>query len=275
MKIYISADIEGISGVIDGTFTSIGAPNYERGRRLMTGEVNAAIRGIKRAGATEILVNDSHGPMTNIIIEDLDEDVYLISGNKKLLGMMEGVDETFDAVILIGYHGRHNTSAVLAHTYNGAAVSEIKVNGQVVGEFEFNSLLAGYFRVPVVMVSGDNILNAQAKEFNNNVEGIEVKTAHTRYVAKNINPKKVHKLLEDGAFKVLSSNYKENIKPSVMKGKVELEIAFLNSGMAEATLCIPGVELIAPNRVRYVAKDMLEAYKIRGGLITLGYSTTR
>ena len=131
MKIYISVDIEGISGVTNWGFTHEGGYNYERARRFMTEEVNAVIRGAKKAGAEEILVNDSHGPMTSILIEELDEDVVLISGNKKILGMMEGIDNTFDAVMLIGYHGRHNTSGILAHSYNGSVVSEIKLNGRV------------------------------------------------------------------------------------------------------------------------------------------------
>lgn len=275
MKIYISADIEGISGITNWGFTNEGGYNYERARKLMTEEVNAAIRGAKNAGAVEILVNDSHGPMTNIFIEDIDEDVNLISGNKKLLGMMEGIDETFDGVFLIGYHGRHNTSGVLAHSYNGSVVSEIMINGQVVGEFEFNSLVAGYFGVPVVMVSGDDVLTLQAKFFNENIEAIQVKKAHSRYVAECIQPSRVHKMLEEGAIKVLSSNYRSAIKPNTIKGEINLQIAFSDSGMAEGTLCIPGVELITPNRIRYIANNILDAYKIRGGLITLAGSWMR
>ncbi|MFR1707524.1 MAG: M55 family metallopeptidase [Clostridium sp.] len=266
MKIYISVDIEGISGVTNWGFTNEGGYNYERARKFMTEEVNAVIRGAKKAGAKEILVNDSHGPMTSILIEELDEDVVLISGNKKLFGMMEGIDNTFQAAMLIGYHGRHNTSGVLAHSYNSSVVSEIKLNGSVVGEFEFNSLVAGAFGVPVVMTSGDNILTGQAKEFNRDIEAIEVKKAHSRYVGECIQPKRVHKMLEEGAERAISS---KKICPNILEGEVELEIAFIDSGMAEGTLCIPGVKLIAPNRIKYIAKDILEAYKVRGGLITL------
>ncbi|WP_346940274.1 M55 family metallopeptidase [uncultured Clostridium sp.] len=266
MKIYISVDIEGISGVTNWGFTHEGGYNYERARRFMTEEVNAVIRGAKRAGAEEILVNDSHGPMTSILIEELDEDVVLISGNKKILGMMEGIDNTFDAVMLIGYHGRHNTSGILAHSYNGSVVSEIKLNGRVVGEFEFNSLVAGYFKVPIVMTSGDNILTCQAKEFNKNIETVEVKKAHSRYVGECVQPKRVHKMLESAAEKAINN---KSVIPNILEGEVELEIAFMDSGMAEGTLCIPGVQLIAPNRIKYKAKDIIEAYKIRGGLLTL------
>lgn len=271
MKVYISADIEGISGVVNGKQTNEGGYGYGRAQKLMTEEVNAVIRGIKSLGTCEILVNDSHGPMTNILIEELDEDANLISGNKKLLGMMEGIDDSYDAVILVGYHSRHNTSGVLAHTYHGGVISEVKINGNIVGEFELNSILASYFGVPVVMVSGDDVLSEQVKSFNENIESVIVKKAHSRYTAECLNPKKVHKLLEEASVKVLSSDFKNNIKLYKIEDneKVELEITFLNSGLAEATLFIPGVELIAPNKIKYIAKDILEAYKIRTGLTNL------
>lgn len=271
MKIYISADIEGISGVVKGSQTIEGGHGYERARKFMTDEVNAVIEGIKSVGVSEILVNDSHGPMTNILIEDLDESANLITGNKKLLGMMEGINETYDAVMLIGYHARHNTSGVLAHSYDGRVISEIRIDGEIVGEFEFNTMLAGFFGVPVVMVSGDDVLSKQVSTFNENIQSVIVKKAHSRYTAECLNPKKVHRLLKDSAIKVLTSNFKYIIKPYTPQvgNKVELEISFMNSGLAEATLFIPGVELIAPNKIRYMAKDILEAYKMRTGLTNL------
>ncbi|QUH21311.1 M55 family metallopeptidase [Alkaliphilus sp. B6464] len=272
MKIYISADIEGISGVVNGTHTSPQGYDYNRARKLMTDEVNAAAKGAKLAGATTILVNDSHGPMTNLLIEELDEDVVLISGNQKLLGMMEGIDHTYDAALLIGYHARHNTSGVLAHTYYGIVISEVKINGKIVGEFEFNTLVAGQYNVPVVLVSGDDILSKQVKEFNPEIETLIVKNAHSRYTAGCIQPKKVHRLMEEKVQKTLTDKLK-SISPRKIEGKVELEVAFLNSGLAEATLFIPGVELIEPNRVKYVAKDLIEAYKMRAALTTLAAST--
>lgn len=273
MKIYISADIEGISGVVDGSFTSEEGYNYQRARELMTGEVNAAIRGLKQQGITDILVNDSHGPMTNILIEKLDEDARLISGNKKLLGMMEGIDESYDAVMLVGYHAKHNTSGVLAHSYNGSVIHEIKINGQTVGEFEFNSLIAGYYDVPVILVSGDDELSRQVKAYNEEIESIVVKRACSRYTAECLQPKKVHSLLEEGVKNSISRI--EAIKPCKLSGKVELEVAFANSGMAEMCMFIPGAELSAPNRIKYAAKDILEAYKIRIAFTTLAASTIK
>lgn len=272
MKVYISADIEGISGVVNTAQTSPQGYDYCRARKLMTNEVNAAIRGAKLAGATEIVVNDSHGPMTNLLIEDLDEEARLITGKHKLLGMMEGLNDTFDAVLLIGYHARHNTPGVLAHSYFGRVISEIKINGNVVGEFEFNSMIAGDYNVPVVLVSGDDVLAGQVKSFNVGIETVIVKHAHSRYTAECVQPVKVHKMLEKSVHETLS-NKLQTIKAYEGQGQVEIEVAFINSGMAEITQLIPGVEMVTANRVRYMAKNIIEAYQVRMALTTLAAST--
>lgn len=130
MKIYISADIEGVSGVVEREHLSNQGHDYSRARKLMTEEVNAAVKGVLKAGAKDILVNDSHGSMTNILIEELHEGARLVTGRQKHLGMMQGIDESFDAVLFfIGYHARHNTPGVLSHSYHGKTVYGIKLNG--------------------------------------------------------------------------------------------------------------------------------------------------
>jgi D-amino peptidase len=272
MKIFISSDIEGVSGVVNTTHTTPSGSDYNRARKLMTDEVNAAIRGAVSAGATEIIVNDSHGPMTNLLIEDLVEDAELITGKLKLLGMMEGIDKTCNAALFLGYHARHNTPGVLAHTYSSMVISEVKINGKVVGEFEFNAMIARHFGVPVVFVSGDDILREQVREFDADVEALVVKKAVNRNAAKCMLPKKVHRLIEQAVNKVLSESLKSS-KPTTVKEPVELEVAFLNNGMAEAANFIPGITLIAPNRVKYQASDIVEAYKVRAAITTLAASS--
>lgn len=269
MKIYISADIEGIGGVVNRTQLSNDGYDYARARKLMTEEVNAAVKGAMDGGAKDIIVNDSHGPMTNLLIEELNEQARLITGSQKHLGMMQGIDETFDAAIFIGYHARHNTSGVLAHSYHGRVVSEISLNGKPVGEFEFNSLVAGYFGVPVVMVTGDNVLSEQVEAFNCKIENVVVKEAVSRYTANCLHPKRIHALIESTAKDAVSSK-KTNIEPCTLEGQVEIEMAFMNSGMAENALLLPGAEMVSPNRVKYLAKDLLEAYKVRSIFIALG-----
>lgn len=269
MKIYISADIEGISGVVEREHLSSEGHDFSYSRKLMTEEVNAAVKGAIKAGASEVLVNDSHASMTNILIEELHEGARLISGRQKHLGMMQGVDSSFDAVILIGYHARSNTSGVLSHSYHGRAVYGIKLNGNPVGEMEFNSYVAGYFNVPVVLVSGDDILEEQVKAFRPEVESVVVKEAVSRFAANCMHPAEARKLIKSKVEDVLK-NKMNLIQPSKLEGPVEIEVKFMHSGMAENAMLMPGVELVSPNTVKYVARDLLEAYKVRSVLITLG-----
>lgn len=272
MNVYISADIEGISGVVNRSHTSPEGYDYQRARRLMTGEVNAAIRGAKAAGAKDILVNDSHGPMTNILIEELEAGARLLTGAHKTYGMMQGLDESFDAVLLIGYHGRHNTPGVLAHSYHGGVVQSIHLGELEVGEFEFNTLLAGAFGVPVVFVSGDQILAEQVRSFDSGIEALAVKIAHNRYAADCLSPTTVHGLMEAGVQKALEQDLK-NLKINQLEGPVKLTVSFANSGMAEVCRGIPDIILTNPHSVLYEAKSIKEAYTMRSVLTTLGAST--
>lgn len=267
MKIYISVDIEGISGVVNSSHTTIGKHEYDRARVLMTGELNAVINAVQESGQHKIVVNDSHSKMTNILIEELNEEIELITGDHKQLGMMECIDEDFDAAIFVGYHARHNTPGTLAHSYYGSVVSEITVNDMKVGEGELNALLAAAYDVPVIMISGDNVLSEQIQEFNPDIENAVVKKAISRYTARCLSPTKVKKLLNKHCKEALSRV--DNISMVKFEGKVKLEVEFHNNGLAEATLNVPGVELIKANRVRYMAKDIVEAYRVRSVLTTL------
>jgi D-amino peptidase len=134
VKVYMSANIEGISTVVDSDQCNPGGADYQRVRRLMTQEVNAAIEGTIAAGATEVVVCDGHGPAKNLIPEEMHEDAYLISGPLKPFGQMEGTDDTFSASIFVGYHARMGTQGILAHTMNGSTVAEIRVNNTILGE---------------------------------------------------------------------------------------------------------------------------------------------
>lgn len=272
MKIYISADIEGISGVVNKSHAMVEGWDYQRARKLMMDEVNAAVKGALTAGATEILINDSHGFMTNLCIEALNPKARLLTGSHKTYGMMQGIDETYSAVLLIGYHGRHNTSAVLSHSFYGTVVSEIKINGTVVGELELNALLAASYGVPVVLVSGDDVLAEQANAYHEEIETVIVKTAISRYSANCIHPDVVHQMLETAVQRALNKP-KNGFLSKMIEGTVLLELSFMNSGMAEACVGIPMVELVKPNCVSYKAESIQEAYRMRSVLTTLAAST--
>ena len=264
MRLYISADIEGISGVVNRCHVNAEGKDYFRARTLMTNEVNATIEGAIEAGVKEVVVNDSHGPMTNILIENLHPAASLITGTPKRLGMMEGIQSDFDSVMFIGYHARMNQPGVLSHSYHSGVISNISINGMEVGEFAFNTLLAGYYQVPVVLVSGDNILAEEVKCLNPEIQTVVVKHAQGRYAARSIQPFIVQERIKTAVKQALQ---KENpVKPCRMEGPVSLEVTFIHSGLAEVASIMPGTQMIAPNKILYQAKDIQEAYLARAAM---------
>ena len=180
MKIFISADIEGVCGVFHTRQTGENSSEYERAKKLLTEEVNAAIEGALEAGAEEILVNDSHGSMRNIILEDLNPAARLISGFPKPLVMMEGIDNSFDGALLIGYHAMSRTRGILANTINGFTFHSIKMNGVAYGETEINAALAAHFHVPVIMASGDDDLGEEISDFSHGLNLLRSKKQEVR-----------------------------------------------------------------------------------------------
>ncbi len=156
VKVYISADMEGIWGVVHANQTSPDSPEYAAARKWMAEDVNAVVAGLFDAGATEVVVNDSHGSQRNILASDLDPRASLISGSPKPLSMMEGIDATFAACIFVGYHAKAGTAAaILDHTISGSVVRAIRVNRIEMPELGLNAAIAGYYGVPVVLISGD------------------------------------------------------------------------------------------------------------------------
>ena len=171
-KIYISADLEGVVGAVTGEQLGPGGFEYNRFREFMTGEVNAAIKAARAAGATEILVADSHGNGQNLLIEKLPKDVKLIRSWPRPLGMMEGIDSSFDGVIFTGYHSStDNMDGVRAHTFSSARLTSVKVNGKVMSEGSWNAAVAGEFGVPVIMIAGDDAAVNEVKALIGNAEG--------------------------------------------------------------------------------------------------------
>jgi len=170
-------DLEGISGLNGDDQMSPGQPEYGRARKLMAEDANAAIRGAFEAGATEVLVNDSHGGQRNLLPEDLDPRARLISHSFKRYGMMEGLDESFDAIIFVGYHAKADSPrGLFAHTGSGV-VRDLQLNGRSVGEGGMNAALAAWYGVPVVAVSGDDVAVAEVKESVSSVQTVTVKRA--------------------------------------------------------------------------------------------------
>ncbi|PYZ94639.1 peptidase M55 [Salipaludibacillus keqinensis] len=273
MKIFISADIEGATGVATNHQLRKN-DEYQRFRKFMTEDVNAAIEGACEAGATDILVADGHGNMSNIFIEDLDPRARLITGNNRVMCQMEGLDESFDGVFFIGYHGREGGSerAVINHTLAGICVWEIKINGRPVGEAEMNAGVAGHFNVPILMLSGDDAVSEEVKKTLPDMETAIVKRGIDRIAADLLPPVRSHALIKEKAKKAV-----HNLERVVVY-KAELpatfDITFKRTSQAFMTTTIPGVELIGPKTIRFTSEDYLTAYKQMWACVIIAMAAT-
>lgn len=269
LKIFISVDMEGIAGVVHSDQTSSSGKDYNLARRWMTGEVNAVVTGALQAGAAEIVVNDSHGSMRNIIASELNAAARLITGSPKPLAMMQGIDETYDAVIFIGYHARAGTEGgVLDHTISGGSVLSISVNGIEMGETELNALIAGWYGVPVVLIAGDSTVCRQAqKALGDELEVAPVKEAVGRYAANTLTPEKAQGLIYDKTKAALEKL--EKMRPYKLQPPYRFELRFLRSYMADRAELIPQVERTGGRTVRFETENYIEGFKLLRALIAL------
>src|ERR1700677_951159 len=166
MKIFISSDMEGTAGVVDWDHVVAGGLLYPYYCELLTNEVNASIEGAMRAGADEFLVNDSHSKMANMKPSELAGSARYLSGRLKPMYMMEGLDETFDAVFFISYHGSMSSrGSTLSHTYFPTAFAQVAINGVVAGEAGINALVAKAYGVPIILISGDEVTAREIARF--------------------------------------------------------------------------------------------------------------
>ena len=260
LKVYISADMEGVGGVSSWEVQALPkGREYEEFRRLMTKEVNAAIAGAFEAGATEVLVSDSHGDAQNLDVESLDPRAQLIRAWPRPLLMMEGVDSTFAAVAFVGYHSQEGrANAVLAHTFSGDVV--IKLNGQEVPEAGFNAAAAGDLGVPVVFLSGDQTICADAKALLGPIETAAVKHAFGFNSAQMISPAASQEMIRAGVKRGVER--RKEMKTFKLSHPVTLEIRFNEIKKAELASYIPGVQRVSGNTISIVLPDMLAASKL-------------
>ena len=268
LKVFISVDMEGIWGVVHSEQTSPGG-DYGPARAWMAGDVNAVVEGLLEAGATEIVVNDSHGSMRNILAGDLNPRASLITGTPKPLSMMQGIDSSFDAALLIGYHARAGSApAILDHTISSATVRAVRINGRELPEMGINGLIAGYFGVPVVMLSGDTETCAQARSiFGNEIVTAAVKEAIGRTAARLLPLEEARKRLRESARDAIAK--RTAIAPFKLSPPFVFELELNNSLQAEAPALIPGVKRPSARTVTFSATDYLEGFKLLRALIAL------
>jgi D-amino peptidase len=270
MRVYISVDMEGVAGVVHEDQTDptdpLHAGEYNRFRRLMTAEANAAIEGALGAGATTVLVNDSHWLMRNLLAEELHPAAELLSGGPKLRSMMEGVEQGFEVAMLIGYHPRAGAAhGIIDHTYTDR-VYEARLNGRPVGELAINAALAGTYGVPVALVSGDQTLAQEAKEFlGESVETVIVKHAVGRFAARSVAPVEACRLIREGAASALRRSH----CPFTFPSPIRLEVDFALTQMADMAELVPGSVRTGGRTVEYVHQDYREVFRAWRALYNL------
>jgi D-amino peptidase len=258
-KVYISVDMEGISGVSGPDQTTAGGAEYGRSRKLMAEDANAAIRGAIAAGATDVVVNDSHGGQRNLLPEDLHPSARLISHSFKRHGMMEGLDDSFDAVIFIGYHAKAETpGGLFAHTGSGV-VRDLAINGRSVGEGGMNTMLAAWHGVPVVLVTGDDVAVAEVREVATSARGVVVKRAINVRAVELLPLGAARQLIEAAAREAVAGARK--VAP-VRPASIDVQLRFRDTLIPEIASAFPSIRRPAPDTVAFSAPSMPEAYRL-------------
>ena len=270
MKILIATDMEGITGVTIWDQVTPGHAEYARFRRQMTDDVNAAIRGAYDAGADEVIVADGHWHGSNILIEELDPRARLNSGSPSPFSMMQGIDESVDAVMFIGYHARNGSpNAILDHTWSSRTVANVWLNELLTGEYGLNAAVAGHFGVPVIMVSGDQTACAQMTELLGGIETAVVKQARGRFAAECLSPEVAREVICVSAERAVARLAEGEIPdPFVLDMPITVTVEFFSSDMADRASLIPFTKRDG-TRVSFTAQEMDSVYRGFRAMVTL------
>jgi len=261
LKVYVSADMEGVAGVVTGDQLGPQGFEYERFRGFMTEEVLAAIEGARSAGASEFLVSDSHGNGENLLIEKFPKDVQIVRSWPRPLAMMQGIDETFGAVLFVGYHSSTtNPHGVRAHTMSSANLADVRLNGTSVPEAGLNAAIAGHFRVPVAMITGDDAIVKEARDLLGPIEGAVVKWAYGFHSARTLTPEASRDLIRAKAASAIRGIRER--KPYRIAAPVTLDLRFKSYRPAELLAYLPMIERTDAHAIRFQGKDILEVTRL-------------
>lgn len=261
MKVFIAVDMEGATGVAHREHLLPGGNDYEKARRWLTSDVNAAVEGAVDAGATEVYVNDGHGNMRNILIDELHEAARLVVGpaqsKNKPLCQVTGIEsDRFDAAFFVGFHSRAGTpSGLLCHTWVGMLVHEIRLNGKPASEALLDAAIIGHYGVPLVMLTGaDDACREAHDDFGAGLVTVEVKKALGPSACASLTPKRTYGMIREAAGVALAG--RTNRKPLVFPSPVTLDVDFHRREMAERALEVNVGERTGERTVRYVAADV-------------------
>jgi D-amino peptidase len=267
LKVLISVDMEGITGVVTGEQLGPTGFEYQRFREFMTAEALAAVEAAKESGATEIIVVDAHGNGQNLLIERFPQDVRIIRSWPRPLMMMEGIDSTFGAAIFIGYHSATtNIAGVRAHTISSGTLAAVELNGVAVGESGINAAIAGHFGVPIVMISGDDAAVTEAQRLIGPIEGAIVKRSISFHSANTLTPAAGQALIREKVKAGLAK--RASLRPHVLPKPIRLDVTFKNYTPAEIASYLPGIERRSAHSIRFTGRDMVEVSRFLEFLMT-------
>lgn len=259
LKIYISVDMEGIAGVVSPDQLSPAGFEYGRFREFMTAEALAAINAAREAGATEIIVSDSHGNGENMLFERFPADVRVVRSWPRPLMMMQGIDSTFDAALFVGYHSATtNLGGVRAHTMSSARLAALELNHIAMPEAGVNAAIAGYFGVPVIFLSGDDVATAEAKALFGDLETAVVKRAYGFHSAITMTPEAAQALISQKVRAALAR--RADFKPYVLRAPIQMDLTFKNYRPVELLAYLPFVKRTTSHTVQ-ITGSILEISK--------------
>lgn len=262
MNLYISCDMEGVAGVC--AWQQVDArtphPEYETYRRHYTQEVLSAIEGARAGGADRVLVNDSHGPMRNLLLDDLPAGVRVIFGNRKPFSMVQEADGDFDGAFFIGYHGAAgDADAVLCHTYTPSVIYEVRVNGIRCSEATLNAGLLGYYGVPVLLATGDRTTVEGVREQMPWVRGVIVKESIGSFATDSLTPVAAQRAIRREAEAALAGA--AVARPFVFEPPIVLDVHLVTAAQAHLVATIPSFERTGSRSVRFVHESYPVVFK--------------
>ena len=260
LKVFISADMEGVVGAVSSEQLGPSGFEYQKFREYMTAEVTAAIEAARAAGANEIVVADSHGNGQNLLMDRLPDDILLVRSWPRPLGMMEGIDESFDGAIFLGYHtSTTNPAGVRAHTISSGSYAAVRLNGIEMPEAGINAAIAGHFGVPVLVISGDDAIVDEAREIIGDVEGAVVKWSYSFHSARTLMPEAAYRLIGEKVTAALDRIH--DFTPYRLEEPVRLEVTFKNYLPAEVVSYLPNVERVDAHTIGFTGADIVEVSK--------------
>lgn len=271
MKAFISVDMEGMPYIVIPGHLNLKGALYEEARKIATKVTLSVAEELNKNGFEEVTIADSHGPMVNLLVDDLPEYVEIVRGFPRPASMVAGV-EGCDAALFLGYHAKFGTmKSTFDHTYSGGTINKLQVNGVEVSEFILNAYTAGDFNVPVILVAGEaQLLKDDAKKYAPWAETVPLKHSLSRIAARSFSMVRIEKELRRAVKKAVANFKQGKVKPLVAKRPVKMQVTFLASHHADVAEMLPVVKRIDGLNVEYTAKNMVDAYKMFELLVLAG-----